>query len=822
MKEAISKGKKEAVKDGKKGGFKGKTGAEKKPFEKKPFEKKSFDKKPFDKKPFDKNAKPANGESKTKAAGEKNVFKASGSKDGAKAEGGPKKDFKKFKPKPKVKRPMTPEERKMAKPHYKLVEGLKVNWNKVRDRGTDGDVRSSTLVKMVDQVKDHILAVTLRHDASRIVQTVLQFGTPAQKETILHALCAKTYEIAKTPYGHFTVLKAVTYCTRPEDQRKLAASLKGHFVSLGGNVIGSRTVESVLQLYPTNLTKGLKAEFYGQVRKLPFLGNVSFRCIYHYHFFLLQKFCILAPEVPRNLRSLIEQLPNKQSAIMDHMRDLVQKFVQKGLLEFAYVHNLLWEYTQEALTDSNAHRMQDLVNQLAESAPKLLSTKPGTKVMCAVITHAAAKDRKRIIKTLKGHVLESLLHDSAYLGIMRLVDVTDDTVNVQKSLFDELKSVTAAAKYTASGELIQGALPPLVAIALHRNGHRLLLRLLSPAQRHLEPDDEVLFATAGENSKKTPELRRREHLVYLRTALVQLGSIYTEQLMRSRSGSRVLEALIAVYHPHSVVEAVARVCAGVQAAEIEVAEEEEEDYEEEEGDEEEYDEEEEGDYDETDEYAEEEGEEEEGDEGDDEGDEEVEVDEEVLQDMEEDLQADKAAAKKKGAESATVAAVEEKDLLPIQEDPVVHQFLKRVLQFEQAVELKQELVAGKAKTLLKSADFQKLVTSAKDEKNTKDSVVVDDSLWVDKYDVSESAEAPSSVAHRLVTLLSENEELFGTWLSQNRPCFALVKVFSLPTLVAQLNKGLNKAQLAALKSSADKHEGGKILLQLHDLVKRSK
>ncbi len=62
---------------------------------------------------------------------------------------------------------------------------------------------------------------------------------------------------------------------------------------------------------------------------------------------------------------------------MDHMRDLVQKFVQKGLLEFAYVHNLLWEYTQEALTDSNTHRMVDLVNQLAESAPKLLSTKPG-------------------------------------------------------------------------------------------------------------------------------------------------------------------------------------------------------------------------------------------------------------------------------------------------------------------------------------------------------------------------------------------------------------------------------------------------------------
>src|SRR5690349_10287865 len=86
----------------------------------------------------------------------------------------------------------------------------------------------------------------------------------------------------------------------------------------------------------------------------------------------------------------------------------------------------------------------------------------GAKVMCCVITHAAAKDRKRILKTLKGHVQESLLHDSAFLGILRLVDVTDDTVNVQKSLFDELRTAPGE-KYTATGDLITAALPPLLA-----------------------------------------------------------------------------------------------------------------------------------------------------------------------------------------------------------------------------------------------------------------------------------------------------------------------------------------------------------------------
>eukprot|EP01036_Dinobryon_divergens_P032832 gene32832-42508_t len=129
----------------------------------------------------------------------------------------------------------------------------------------------------------------------------------------------------------------------------------------------------------------------------------------------------------------MEELPeSKHTAVLDHMRDLLQKFVNKGLLEFTYVHHLLWEYTQELLRRlsldplpppngqpdlaSKATRMDDLVSQLAECGPKLMSTKPGSRTMCVVASHACAKDRKRVIKTLKGHALESILHDSAYLN----------------------------------------------------------------------------------------------------------------------------------------------------------------------------------------------------------------------------------------------------------------------------------------------------------------------------------------------------------------------------------------------------------------------
>ena len=204
--------------------------------------------------------------------------------------------------------------------------------------------------------------------------------------------------------------------------------------------------------------------------------------------------------------------------ILDHMRDLVGRFVDKGLLEFTYVHTLLWEYAQ-AITapPGSAAHITDLVTQLCDAAPKLMSTKPGARVVCVVCTHSTAKERKRLIKSLKGKVLESVLHPSAHLAVLRLVDVTDDTVNIQKSLLDEICGTAAVTKYTAGGQVVGTPYPPFVSIAHHYFGRKLLLRLLAPHKRHLEPDEEALFVDgAATASKKSSDSRRLEHLAYIR------------------------------------------------------------------------------------------------------------------------------------------------------------------------------------------------------------------------------------------------------------------------------------------------------------------
>jgi pumilio family protein 6 len=112
---------------------------------------------------------------------------------------------------------------------------LKEQWNTFRDHcnAKSVDEKHDILNVILNEMKSRILQVTLRHDASRIVQCLLQFGNEDQRGAILNELLKKSADISKTPYGHFTILKAISYCTKKEEQEAILKSLSGHFLSLG-------------------------------------------------------------------------------------------------------------------------------------------------------------------------------------------------------------------------------------------------------------------------------------------------------------------------------------------------------------------------------------------------------------------------------------------------------------------------------------------------------------------------------------------------------------------------------------------------------------
>ena len=147
----------------------------------------------------------------------------------------------------------------------------------------------------------------------------------------------------------------------------------------------------------------------------------------------------------------------------------------------------------------------------------------------------------------------SLVVSSAYLGVSRLVDVTDDTVAIQKGILSEITSLTTEDRFTASGEKIAASEPPLIAIARHRFGSKFLLRLLAPEEaRYFEEDERELFAiqevpregSMAPVSKKSGDMRRQELLRYLRVPLEQACLRHVATLLTCRSGSKVLEEVL--------------------------------------------------------------------------------------------------------------------------------------------------------------------------------------------------------------------------------------------------------------------------------------
>ena len=114
-------------------------------------------------------------------------------------------------------RQLTPEEQRSRKPNFALVQSMKKDWNVARMKTMPAVDRVAVINGLAKNISSHILQVTLRHDASRIVQCILQYGNSQQRKAVLKELAPRLYEVAKTPYGHFAVLKALTYCPEGYD-----------------------------------------------------------------------------------------------------------------------------------------------------------------------------------------------------------------------------------------------------------------------------------------------------------------------------------------------------------------------------------------------------------------------------------------------------------------------------------------------------------------------------------------------------------------------------------------------------------------------------
>ncbi|KAJ3748196.1 armadillo-type protein [Lentinula raphanica] len=322
--------------------------------------------------------------------------------------------------------------RKAAKPHSDLITEAKRVWALARSQTISAKERKKHITELMNVVRGKVKLIVFKHDASRIIQTLVKYGGKAEREEICEELKGSYADAAKNRYAKFLILKLIRLL--PTKRANILSSFHGQILS-HSRLLLHREASSVLadafELYANSSERAdMVREFYGKEVAL---------------FFKTQK----TDEGKRRqgLNGVLELLgtdKEKKARVLAAVREnlgFIFNNPDKGAVRHAIVHSATWEYLdalarmQDTDDVKEADKLRrDLFENCTELLPEMVHTKDGSRVVREFLARGNAKDRKTILKTLKPHIERICLDDEAQMVLFTAMDVIDDTKLIQKSV----------------------------------------------------------------------------------------------------------------------------------------------------------------------------------------------------------------------------------------------------------------------------------------------------------------------------------------------------------------------------------------------------
>ena len=121
--------------------------------------------------------------------------------------------------------------RQSHRPHAEAVVAAKELWNKLRVKTNTDEQNAKMMKELMELLQGKFNRVALQHDASRVVQSAIQFGNQKQRKIVIKELCegGNLIELAKSQYAHFVVLKMIKYSVKDEDSMRLIVKVRDLF-----------------------------------------------------------------------------------------------------------------------------------------------------------------------------------------------------------------------------------------------------------------------------------------------------------------------------------------------------------------------------------------------------------------------------------------------------------------------------------------------------------------------------------------------------------------------------------------------------------------
>ena len=172
------------------------------------------------------------------------------------------------------------------------------------------------------------------------------------------------------------------------------------------------------------------------------------------------EFALFKATQSRKLADILEEQPEKREQILKNIMEVVNTLLTKGLIYLSISHHVLNEFYENGTPEL----IREMTGLLAPELVHTVRTRYGAQVAAKCAGYASAKERKAIIKSLKGNILPIAQEPHGHMLIVKLLAVTDDTVLLTKAILREL--LDGAEELVNDGN---GRLPFLLILAPEQN-----------------------------------------------------------------------------------------------------------------------------------------------------------------------------------------------------------------------------------------------------------------------------------------------------------------------------------------------------------------
>lgn len=392
-------------------------------------------------------------------------------------------------------------ERKAAKPLADEVQRTKKIWERLRIKSqVPKDERQKLVAELYEIITGRIRDFVLKHDAVRAVQTAIKYSTPEQRKQIATELQGTYAQLAEGRYAKFLIGKLLVH-----NDDEIRDIIIPNFYGKVRKLINHSEASWILDdIYRTVATKEQRAlllrEWYGPEFTLKELTKDV--------------------KPTSDLKQILEDEPSKRGPIMKSLLDLINSLVQKRMTGFTMLHDAMLQYfinTQPGTEEFNEFVELVKGDETGDLLKNLAFTRSGAKLVCLLLAHGTAKDRKVLLKAYKDTIMLMSGDQYGHIVILTAYDVIDDTKLTSKSIFPELL-----------GEKEEEMAQNVVAAANNPNARITLLYLLEGFSKALFPashsyDLDVLkevHEIRKTTSKKEDDVRRKELAALLSPSLI--------------------------------------------------------------------------------------------------------------------------------------------------------------------------------------------------------------------------------------------------------------------------------------------------------------